>query len=84
MSFDCYCELFARPSGRRLYPGNKFNGFGKDHSMSHLKALKLASAVPVRATVDPVQRAREKMVATLAEQKQMAEEIGRASCRERV
>ena len=41
--------------------------------MSHLKALKLASAVPVRATVDPVQRAREKMVATLAEQKQMAE-----------
>ncbi|QRY67975.1 hypothetical protein JVX98_27135 [Ensifer sp. PDNC004] len=41
--------------------------------MSHLKALKLTSAVPVRATVDPVQRAREKMVATLAEQKQMAE-----------
>jgi len=41
--------------------------------MSHLKALKLTSAVPVRATVDPVQRAREKMIATLAEQKQMAE-----------
>ncbi|MDQ0456958.1 hypothetical protein [Rhizobium paknamense] len=41
--------------------------------MSHLKALKLASAVPVRATVDPVQRAREKMIATLVEQKQMAE-----------
>ncbi|HEV7435058.1 MAG TPA: DUF6641 family protein [Pseudorhizobium sp.] len=41
--------------------------------MSHLKALKLTTAVPVRATVDPVQRAREKMVATLAEQKQMAE-----------
>lgn len=40
--------------------------------MSHLKALKLASAVPVRATIDPVQRAREKMIATLAEQKQMA------------
>lgn len=41
--------------------------------MSHLKALKLTSAVPVRATVDPVQRAREKMVAALGEQKQMAE-----------
>ncbi|WP_313664318.1 hypothetical protein [Shinella sp.] len=41
--------------------------------MSHLKALKLASAVPIRAAVDPVQRAREKMIAVLAEQKQMAE-----------
>ncbi|ANV23568.1 DUF6641 family protein [Agrobacterium pusense] len=41
--------------------------------MSHLKALKLTSAVPVRAAVDPVQRAREKMIAALAEQKQMAE-----------
>lgn len=41
--------------------------------MSHLKALKLTSAVPVRASVDPVQRAREKMIAALAEQKQMAE-----------
>ncbi|TAA56032.1 hypothetical protein [Shinella sp. JR1-6] len=41
--------------------------------MSHLKALKLASAVPVRAAVDPVQRSREKMIAALAEQKQMAE-----------
>ncbi|MBP2461833.1 MULTISPECIES: hypothetical protein [unclassified Rhizobium] len=41
--------------------------------MSHLKALKLTTAVPFRATVDPGQRAREKMVATLAEQKQMAE-----------
>ena len=41
--------------------------------MSLLKALKLANAVPVRATIDPVQRAREKMIATLAEQKQMAE-----------
>lgn len=41
--------------------------------MSHLKALKLTSAVPVRATIDPVQRAREKMIAVLAEQKQMAE-----------
>jgi len=41
--------------------------------MSHLKALKLTSAVTVRAAADPVQRAREKMIATLAEQKQMAE-----------
>lgn len=41
--------------------------------MSHLKALKLTSAVPVRAAADPVQRAREKMIAVLAEQKQMAE-----------
>lgn len=41
--------------------------------MSHLKALKLTSAVPVRAAVDPVQRSREKMISALAEQKQMAE-----------
>ena len=41
--------------------------------MSHLKSLKLTSAVPVRATVDPVRHSREKMIATLAEQKQMAE-----------
>ncbi|NTE54214.1 hypothetical protein G6M78_03895 [Agrobacterium tumefaciens] len=41
--------------------------------MSHLKALKLTSAVPVRATVDPVQRSREKMIAALAEQRQMVE-----------
>ncbi|HAU78900.1 DUF6641 family protein [Agrobacterium tumefaciens] len=41
--------------------------------MSHLKALKLTSAVPVRAAVDPVQRSREKMIVALAEQKQMAE-----------
>jgi hypothetical protein len=41
--------------------------------MSHLKSLKLASATPVRATVDPVQRSREKMIAALSEQKQMAE-----------
>jgi len=41
--------------------------------MSHLKALKLTSAVPVRAAADPVQRSREKMIAALAEQKQMAE-----------
>lgn len=41
--------------------------------MSHLKALKLTSAIPVRSAIDPVQRAREKMIAALAEQKQMAE-----------
>lgn len=41
--------------------------------MSHLKGLKLASAVPVRASADPVQRSRDKMIAALAEQKQMAE-----------
>lgn len=41
--------------------------------MSHLKALKLTSAVPVRASADPVVRAREKMIAALAEQRQMAE-----------
>ncbi|MDH7804915.1 MULTISPECIES: DUF6641 family protein [unclassified Rhizobium] len=41
--------------------------------MSHLKALKLTTAVPVRAAADPVQRSREKMIAALAEQKQMAE-----------
>ena len=41
--------------------------------MSHLKGLKLTSAVPVRASADPVTRAREKMVTALAEQKQMAE-----------
>ncbi len=41
--------------------------------MSHLKALKLAKAVPVRASADPVQRSRDKMIAALAEQKQMAE-----------
>lgn len=41
--------------------------------MSHLKTLKLTSAVPVRAAIDPVQRSREKMIAALAEQKQMAE-----------
>ncbi len=40
--------------------------------MSHLKALKLTSAVPVRAAADPVQRSREKIIAGLVEQKQMA------------
>lgn len=41
--------------------------------MSHLKALKLTSAIPVRAAVDPLQRSREKMITALAEQKRMAE-----------
>lgn len=41
--------------------------------MSHLKALKLTSAVPARASADPVLRAREKVAAALVEQKQMAE-----------
>lgn len=41
--------------------------------MSHLKALKLTSAVPARASADPVFRAREKVAAALVEQKQMAE-----------
>jgi hypothetical protein len=41
--------------------------------MSHLKALKLTSAVPARASADPVARARENMVSALAEQKHMAE-----------
>ncbi|MGY5808451.1 DUF6641 family protein [Rhizobium sp. LEGMi198b] len=41
--------------------------------MSHLKGLKLAQAVPVRASADPVARSREKMIAALIEQKQMAE-----------
>ncbi|MDH6269905.1 hypothetical protein M2360_005337 [Rhizobium sp. SG_E_25_P2] len=41
--------------------------------MSHLKALKLTSAAPIRASADPVVRAREKMIAALAEQRQMAE-----------
>ncbi|WP_309578288.1 MULTISPECIES: DUF6641 family protein [Rhizobium/Agrobacterium group] len=66
-------QVNARPFGRRLYLGNTFNRFAKDHSMSHLKALKLTSAVPFRASVDPVQRSREKMIAALSEQKQMAE-----------
>jgi len=45
-------KLFTRPFGRWLYPENTFNGFGKDRSMSHLKALKLASAVPVRSAAE--------------------------------
>lgn len=38
--------------------------------MSHLKALKLATAAPAR-TNDPVLRSREKMIAALSEQKLM-------------
>lgn len=41
--------------------------------MSILKSLKLTNAQPVRANADPVQRAREKVIAALAEQKAMAE-----------
>jgi hypothetical protein len=41
--------------------------------MSVLKSLKLANAVPVRATNDPIQRTRDKVVTALAEQKAMAE-----------
>ena len=41
--------------------------------MSHLKALKLTSAVPAHSSTDPVVRAREKMIAALAEQRRMAE-----------
>lgn len=41
--------------------------------MSILKTLKLAAAQPARNTNDPVERARNKVVAALAEQKAMAE-----------
>lgn len=41
--------------------------------MSHLKALKLASAAPIHVKVDPVLRTRERMIAALADQKLMAE-----------
>ncbi len=40
--------------------------------MSHLKGLKLAQAAPVRATNDPVARAREKVIEALFEQKALA------------
>lgn len=46
---------------------------GKDASMSHLKALKLANSKPLIAHSDPIQRARDKVVDALAEQKAMAE-----------
>lgn len=38
-----------------------------------LKSLKLTTAQPVRASNDPVERARNKVIAALAEQKLMAE-----------
>lgn len=41
--------------------------------MSILKSLKLTTAQPVRASNDPVERARNKVIAALAEQKLMAE-----------
>ncbi|WEJ32731.1 DUF6641 family protein [Devosia sp. SD17-2] len=41
--------------------------------MSILKTLKLTTAQPVRASNDPVERARNKVIAALAEQKAMAE-----------
>lgn len=41
--------------------------------MSILKNLTLTTAQPVRANADPVERARQKVIAALAEQKAMAE-----------
>ena len=41
--------------------------------MSILKSLKLTTAQPVRANADPIQRARDKVISALAEQKLMAE-----------
>lgn len=41
--------------------------------MSILKSLKLTTAQPVRTSNDPVERARNKVIAALAEQKVMAE-----------
>lgn len=41
--------------------------------MSILKSLKLTTAQPVRASADPVERARQKIVEALAEQKAMVE-----------
>ncbi|NMA96771.1 MAG: hypothetical protein GX970_01465 [Phyllobacteriaceae bacterium] len=41
--------------------------------MSILKNLTLTTAQPVRANADPVQRARDKVISALAEQKAMAE-----------
>lgn len=48
------------------------NPFGDD-SMSILKTLKLTTAQPERNTNDPVERARNKVIAALAEQKAMVE-----------
>jgi len=44
-----------------------------ENSMSILKALNLTTAQPIRHSTDPIQRAREKVLASLAEQKAMAE-----------
>lgn len=41
--------------------------------MSHLKSLKLAAATPARVNIDPVQRIRDKVIASLSDQKAMAE-----------
>lgn len=41
--------------------------------MSILKSLKLTNAQPVRANADPAQRARDKVITTIAEQRAMAE-----------
>lgn len=41
--------------------------------MSILKKLTLATAQPVRANADPIQRVRDKVISALAEQKLMAE-----------
>jgi hypothetical protein len=41
--------------------------------MSILKSLKLTNAKPVRSSDNPVERARDKVIASLAEQKAMAE-----------
>jgi hypothetical protein len=41
--------------------------------MSILKSLKLTTAQPVRASNDPVERARNKMIGALAEQKKLIE-----------
>lgn len=41
--------------------------------MSILKSLKLTTAQPIRTSNDPVERARNKVIAALAEQKAMAE-----------
>lgn len=41
--------------------------------MSILKNLTLTTAQPIRANADPVERARQKVIAALAEQKAMVE-----------
>ncbi|MCM5559311.1 hypothetical protein [Pleomorphomonas sp. JP5] len=41
--------------------------------MSILKSLKLTNAKPVRSSDNPVERARDKVISALAEQRAMAE-----------